>query len=77
LPGRKPKRSKPRTDRAIEVTGDESRRQRRLFVFSNGFCNRLAAGRLLVYVLRPGREFAHFLFSAFKGRRHEVEIDTF
>jgi hypothetical protein len=72
LPGRKPKRSKPRTDRAIEVTGNESRRQRRLFVFSNGFCN-----RLLVYVLRPGREFAHFLFSAFKGRRHEVEIDTF
>jgi hypothetical protein len=33
LPGRKRKRSKPRTDRAIEVTVDESRRQRRLFVF--------------------------------------------
>ena len=29
---RKP-RSKPRTDRAVEVTGNESRRQRRLFVF--------------------------------------------
>ena len=30
---RKPQRSKPRTDRAVEVTVDESRRQRRLFVF--------------------------------------------
>ena len=45
--------------------------------FSNGLRNRLAARRLLVYVLRPRRPLARLLFSAFQGRRHEVEIDTF
>ena len=49
---RKP-RSKPRTDRAVEVTDDESRRQRRLFVFG-GCCLTATAGE--AQSCRPGLE---------------------